>query len=266
MEEEFKMKLEVLISTMNTTDFLELITKMNIKTDAIFINQSNEFEHSEINFNDHSIKVFTFPEKGIGLSRNNALMRAQGDICLLADDDVILDSNYYEVIKKSYEDNPDADVILFNVPSLNKKRPTVNIKQVQKINHLNYMKYGAVNITFRTEKIQNKAIYFSLAFGGGAKYSAGEDTLFLHECLKKKLKILALPDVIGVVEQKDSTWFEGYNSKYFFDKGVFFSHLSKKTAYFLSLQFLIRKHKLYKDQTSFKTAFKKILEGIKNES
>ncbi|WP_214891639.1 glycosyltransferase family A protein [Exiguobacterium sp. s142] len=259
------MKLEVLISTMYQTGFSKLIRKMKIKSDAIFINQSDSFEYSCINNNNNNIKIFTFPERGIGLSRNNALMRAEGDICLLADDDVILDENYYEIIIKAYEEHPEADVILFNVPSLNHKRPTVDIKKKQKIHHLNYMKYGAVNITFRTKKIQDRAIYFSLAFGGGAKYSAGEDTLFLHNCLEKKLKIVALPKIIGWVEQKDSTWFEGYNKKYFFDKGIFFSHLSKRNAYLLALQFLIRKHKLYKDQISFNDAFKKIIEGIKNE-
>ena len=36
-------------------------------------------------------------------------------------------------------------------------------------------------------------ITFSLLFGGGAKYSNGEDSLFLKDCLKYGLVVYAVP-------------------------------------------------------------------------
>ncbi len=55
-------------------------------------------------------------------------------------------------------------------------------------------------------------------------YSWGEDTLFLKELIEKGLKLYKSPIRIASVDMSDSTWFKGYNEKYFKDKG----HLSKQ--------------------------------------
>ena len=43
----------------------------------------------------------------------NALMRADADICLFADDDMVYEDNYVEIIENAFRDNPYADVIVF---------------------------------------------------------------------------------------------------------------------------------------------------------
>lgn len=63
-------------------------------------------------------------------------------------------------------------------------------------------------------------ISFSLLFGGGAKYSSGEDSLFLQECFRAGLHVYCSPIKIADVQQEVSSWFEGYTDKYFFDTGV----------------------------------------------
>ena len=66
-------------------------------------------------------------------------------------------------------------------------------------------------------------------FGGGAKYSAGEDSIFLKSCLDNGLKIYAVPYALAFLnDDRPSTWFNGYTDKYFFDKGVLYSCLYKK--------------------------------------
>lgn len=256
------MKIEVLISTMNQKD-MKLIQKMNIKTDALIVNQSNHIDYEEINLKNNIIRMFTFNEKGIGRSRNNALMRATGDICLLADDDMVYEDNYIESVLDAFKRNPKADLILFNVPSNNTERPTANIFKNSRINYFNFMRYGAVNIAFRKYSILKANVYFSLLFGGGSVFSAGEDSLFLYECLKKGLLIYSDTAKIATVFQDTSTWFNGYNEKYFFDKGVFFTALSRNKATILMLQFLIRKYSLYKDSISPLDAYKRMVEGMK---
>lgn len=49
---------------------------------------------------------------------------------------------------------------------------------------------------------------------------AEEDTLFLKELIEKGLKLYKSPIRIASVDMSDSTWFKGYNEKYFKDKGA----------------------------------------------
>src|SRR5690625_6873364 len=53
------------------------------QTDAIVVNQSNKNEITEFSYRNKKVKYISFNERGVGLSRNNALMRASGDICLM---------------------------------------------------------------------------------------------------------------------------------------------------------------------------------------
>lgn len=122
------MNLQVLVSTMNHKDIFNLLEKMNINSDAIIINQCDNHNYEKLNYKEHIIHLYSFAERGIGLSRNNALMRATADICLFGDDDVTYVNDYSDIIIKEYKDHPDADVIIFNLPSTNPKRSTPKIK------------------------------------------------------------------------------------------------------------------------------------------
>ena len=83
------MTIEVLVATMNQEDDCSLHIDMNIQSDAIIGNQCGRNEIKELEYNGHRIKYLSFAEKGVGLNRNNALMRSTADICVLADDDQI---------------------------------------------------------------------------------------------------------------------------------------------------------------------------------
>lgn len=254
------MDVQVLVSTMYQNNF-SIIEKMNIQSDAIVINQCNKNQYNELRYNGHLIRFLSFNERGVGLSRNNALMRADADICLFADDDVTYLDNYVELIRKSFERLPGADVIIFNVPSTNPNRIYEDITKVKKIRWFNCLKYGAVRMAIRTESIKRKNIYFSLLFGGGARYSAGEDSLFIFECIKRGLKVYGVPVKIGTVSQEDSTWFEGYTDKYFIDKGAFYASLSKRWANLFCLQFVIRHRKMFEKDKNWREALKLMLDG-----
>ena len=51
---------------------------------------------------------------------------------------------------------------------------------------------------------------------------------------------MACKDSIGVVKQEESTWFGGYNAKYYGDRGALFAALYGKMAYVLLFFFEIR--------------------------
>ena len=64
---------------MNQVDF-SLIDKMNIKGNALIINQCQVNQYHEIADEKRTVKFYSFNERGVGLSRNNALMRASSNI------------------------------------------------------------------------------------------------------------------------------------------------------------------------------------------
>lgn len=256
------MHIEVLVSTMHQKNN-DLINKMNLKTDAIIINQTDNSDYSEVLLNEHKVRIFSFNERGVGLSRNSALMRSEADICVLADDDMVFCDGYEETVKRAFLENPKADLIIFNLiedsESFNRKNETV-----KKVGILNYMNYGAARIAFKRKSVTYNGISFNLNFGGGTTHLSGEDTLFLRECLRKDLNIVAIPQALATLnDERVSTWFKGFDEKYFFDKGVLlaFAHpvLALPFAFYLALR-----HKNFKGNNfGVSVAFKEIYKGIK---
>ena len=71
------MRLQLLISTVNE-DLETLAQRMNLQADAIVVNQCDRNEYREYGYEGHRIRCYSFAERGVGLSRNNCLMRADG--------------------------------------------------------------------------------------------------------------------------------------------------------------------------------------------
>ena len=256
------MNLQVLVSTMNQKDIFNLLEKMNINSDAIIINQCDNHNYEKLNYKEHIINFYSFAERGIGLSRNNALMRATADICLFADDDVTYVDDYKDIILNAFKKKPEADMILFNVPSTNSERPTYRISSEHRVRLYNCLRYGAVNIAVKTEIIRQKNIYFSLLFGGGAKYSSGEDSLFIADCIRRGVKVYTNPTIIGYVSQEKSSWFDGYTDKYFIDKGALYEAMTPTYSKLMSLQFCLRHRNMFKKDKKWWEAFNLMLRGI----
>ena len=254
------MKLQVLMSVMNATDH-NIVKNANIRTDAIIINQCDEFKYEEFKYESNEIKFISMAEKGVGLSRNNALMRSSGCILLFVDEDETLVDDYERLILSEFINNPKADMIMFNVPSSNKYNPTYEIKKSHRIHRYNSLRYGATKIAVKSNSIKQANVYFSLLFGGGAKYSSGEDSIFVYDCLRKGLRLHTSTKIIGKVSQKKSTWFNGYDDKYFQDKGIFFWCLSPKFAYVYILQFALM-GRGYRSSRSTMKALRMMLRGV----
>lgn len=227
------MTLQVLVSTMHQKDY-SLLEKMNIQTDAIIVNQCDTNEITEFTFRGHSIKWISLCERGVGLSRNTALMRATADIVLFADDDVVYADNLEGLVVDEFRKNPKRGVIVFNLESQNPERKEAVVKKPYRLRWYNCLKFGSFRIAAKREPVIFNNIFFSLLFGGGAAFSAGEDNLFITQCLKNGLSGWASEQSIGTVKQEDSTWFSGYHSKYYHDRGVLFYKMYGLFAYIVS--------------------------------
>lgn len=255
------MTLQVLIATMHQTDH-SLLKKMNIQSDAIVINQCDRDEIERFTYNSHNILWISLNERGIGLSRNTALMRATADIVLFADEDVRYLDGYQQMIMSAFEKDSDADILLMDLEAVGAVKHRDNPYTSRRIKWYNSMHYGAVHFACRRESLFTKGLSYNLLFGGGAKYSCGEDSIFLAGALKAGLRVCTVPGYIGTVLHGDSTWFQGYTDKYFYDKGVLMGNIFGTMAYPLVFA-LFLKNKSQTKEYGFGKAVKKAFEGIK---
>lgn len=238
------MKIQVLVATMHQKD-KTLIEKMNIQSDAIIGNQCSENYIESFEWNGHKITYLNFAERGLSLNRNNALIRASADICLLADDDMVYDNDYCSTVERVFDEHPDADVIIFNIKEPVPTRAVV--KKTVRVNYFNYLRYGSVRIAFRLNSIRSNAISFNQCFGTGTERGFGEDNLFLTDCLNNKLTIYAVPEhIASLTEERPSTWFDGYDERYLYNKGMLFRAITKRWWRLLCLQDAIRHHREYR--------------------
>lgn len=257
-------KLQVLVATMGQKDFSK-IEEMNIASDVIFANQSEDTKYDEKEFEGHLAKMITTATRGVGCNRNIALEYADGDILLIADDDVKYISGYSDVILKAFGEVPQADALIFNIRTVGKFVERRKNKQIKRVHYLNALNYGAVRIAVKRKKLIAKNIKFTTCFGGGTLYSAGEDSMFIWDMLKKGMKIYTYPVVIAEVDQTTSSWFQGYNSKYFYDKGALYCALTNNwIARFLCIQDLLRHQNLFKESgMAFGQIIEQMNKGIK---
>ncbi len=258
------MNIQVLVAAIEQNDY-SLPQKMNLQTPAIIGNQCDRNSIEVTNYNGNEIKYLNFSERGVGLNRNNALLRADGDILMFADADEVFVDGYSQIVEKAYKELPDADAIIFNITTIGQDVGRRDVKKISKVKLLNALNYGAARLTVKNKSVKRENILFHMQFGGGTPYSSGEDTLFITDLLKHKLKVYVYPANIASVDQGTSTWFNGYNDKYFYDKGALFSALSKKCGLVLCKLLLIKNKRTYfTDKKSYKNGLKLARIGFKN--
>ena len=237
------MTLQVLVAAIDQTDF-SLVKKMNIRTAAIVGNQGSRNAVETTEAEGHTVTYLNFAERGVGLNRNNALMRADADICLLADDDMVYDDDYEAKVLEAFRQYPEADVIFFNLEEENSTR--YRIDSPHKVGRLNFLRYGAARTAFRLDRIRENGIFFNQCFGGGCRYSHGEDSIFFSDCLRKGLRLMAVPVTIGrMTHERASTWLGRYDETYRRDQGALYRQISRRFWRFLCLQDALRKRKRY---------------------
>ena len=186
-------------------------------------------------------------------------MRADGDICLFADDDMRYCDDYVKAVCDAFEMLPDADVIVFN---LIEKNPTRHIIQKpSRVRFYNFLRYGTARVAVRNAAVQKHGIYFNQCFGGGTAHCHGEDNLFLATCLQKGLKVYAVPAFIAeLTEERGSSWNTGYDEKYIRDQGVLYRVMTRRWWKLLCLQDALRHYKSYEGK-SFLAAYRTMLWG-----
>lgn len=261
------MVVETLIAAMNLKDVNEnenLIKNMNVKGKSITINQITKDGIDIFSDINKENRIISFKEKGLSKSRNKAISNSIGDICIIADDDMIYEDNCEEIIKNSYDKYKDADIIAFYVESLNKERPLHKLNE-GKLSFKDTLKLASVQITFKKESFIKKGLKFNEIFGAGARYNCGEENILLSDACKKGMNIYFVNEKIANVLNETSTWWSGiFDENYFKVKGACYYMIDKENYKKLIDDFATRKYDIYKNNFSRQQAIDFMLEG-KNE-
>ena len=255
------MTFQLLVAAMHKNP-IELAKEMHLQSDAIIVSQGEEYAYSEENYEGHTIRYFAMAERGVGLSRNTSLLRAETDIALFSDEDIVYDDGYVQKVLEEFEKHPKADVLLFNVKAMEGRR-TYHNTSFGRVRWFNCGRFPTYSAAVRVGKVHKVGVTFSLLFGGGAPYSNGEDSLFLMNCLKKGLRIYKTPVSIGYERERESTWFKGFNRKFFFDRGVLYAHLYGPLAMLFGFRFVFTKRNVMCREIPWTKAFAILREGIK---
>ena len=261
-------RLEHLISVVGLegSRISDLTHKMNIDADAVICDQCSadgyiEYTYISQNVESHDVRCYIMADRGVGLSRNTVLMHARAELCLFGDDDIVYDDGYLDKVIAEFDAHPEADMLLFNVRQ-SEGRQTYENTGFGRIKWYNYGRYPAYAIGFRRDALLKSGVMFSLLFGGGARYSNGEDSLFLHDALKKKMRIYKTSTVIGKEENRKSTWFNGYTDKFFIDRGILYKYLYGCLAKAFAFRFLLKNQNEMCRDKSLKECYKLMKKGI----
>ena len=184
MSGDENMSVTLLVSALKK-DPDKLIEDMHIASDAVIVDQCDNDSRREIAKDFGKILVIESTDRGVGNNRNLCIDNSFGDIVLFGDDDIVYDDDYAKKVSDEFEKHPEADLITFNVSVCEERRTYVN-EGFKKLSSMNIGRYPAYSIAVKRDVLIDKKVRFSPLFGGGAKYSNGEDSLFLKDAFKRK--------------------------------------------------------------------------------
>lgn len=259
------MKLEVLLSCMRQTD-MSIAERSHIQSDLLIINQSGQNDYKEKKLGMYCCRMISTTERGLSRSRNMALKNAKGDICLICDDDEVLDEGYQEKILNAFKQYPQADLLAFIVSVSEAGYDTKKYRDhVGKLNYFTSLKISSYQIAFKRQAILEKSIMFDESIGSGASTAGGEENIFLHDCLKKGLQLWFVPVHIAYASQEVSQWAHHLFTRTFFeDRGRFTKKLwgGHSFAFAYAFFYAMKKYPRYKHKTTFRIALFAMLKGI----
>jgi len=144
------------------------------------------------------ILVSQIEGRGLSRNRNNGLALADGDIGILADDDVRYCNEYIDRVIAAYKSDKDLDVACFKIatpagePDYKDYCGNAYLLSEDSQHYL-----SSLEITFKLKKIREKKISFDERFGVGSELNIfGEEAVFVFDCIKKGLKVKYLPEYI----------------------------------------------------------------------
>ena len=252
------MKLDVLMSCMHQADG-SIVAASHITGNAVVINQCDREEELEFATETGRVRFLSTKARGLTRSRNMAIAESRADVCLLCDDDEVFVPGYEGKILAAYEALPQADVVIFRM--VNYSCPFGAASRQLKFPQT--MHVSSWQISFRRESLLRTGVRFDELLGAGTGNGAEEELKFLLDCQKAGLRIWYAPVEIASVAQAESTWFEGFDEKFFYNRGATTRYiLGAPLAAAYGLYYVARKKAMYRDTITPAKALGAIFRGM----
>ena len=232
-------KFEILCVTMHQNDFSK-IKEMNVHSNIVYANQADHTSYEEYEFEGHTAKMISTQTRGVGINRNFVLAYASADICLMADDDVQYDGDMEDRVLDEFEKHPDADVIVFHFASNDPNRKPPQYFKTKKWPRFARTPWGTIRIAFRLNSVRKANAWFTALFGGGCIFPSGEDSMWIKDLRRAGLTFYVSKETIGKVSYETSTWFTGYDNKYFYGVGACYAAINRRTSFIKYLYMALR--------------------------
>ena len=214
--------LQLLISTKGKKDFtfLDVMFKNCDLLDYSILIVDQSKSPKDLTAISNNIEYYHIPDNGLSFSRNHAIFKSRLDLCLLCDDDVVFEKNFYEIIVDSFENN-DFDVITYYAKDENgnlfKKYPNFIRHDYKTISYFN-----TFLIAFRREKIITNNIKFDPLFGLGSVFETADEYIFLRNIIENKLNIICCQKIILTHPAESSGQFADKDKNIFARAAIFY--------------------------------------------
>jgi len=136
--------------------------------------------------------------RGLSRNRNNAFNLADGDIGILADDDVRYYATYIDHVIAAYAADRDLGAACFKI-STPEGEPEYKDYYAESylLNDENHHYISTIEITVRLQALRANKLRFDERFGLGSKLNSfGEEAVFIHDCIKAGLKVKYIPEYL----------------------------------------------------------------------
>ena len=241
---------------------------MNLQTDAVIANQASKNTYEETTINGHLIKLITTTSRGLSRNRNVALVHSDqdADILLFADDDLVFEDGYETKVITEFVKHPEAKAIKFNVHDLSNSRciSMNRITEFEKATRRNMSSSGVVGLAIRASSFIQYNFKFNECFGSGTQQNSGEDTILIMQMINSHFPLFRSPVDIAGIDQTESSWFEGYNNKYFESAGAVIGTIFPRLCYLLVIRSAYRFSKREKCEMRFRDILACYYKGIRN--
>lgn len=257
-------RIQVLVTTMHQKDHSKYI-EMNLQTDAVIANQADYESVEETEINNSKVRLVTTKTRGTSKNRNIAISNIfdKAEYIMFSDDDLTFHNDYESIITKEFEKHSDADAIKFNLNCISERKLSMKpIEKFKKATRRQVTSYGVLGLAIKKSVLLGKSLKFNERFGPGTENYCGEDSIFLQKIFKKRINLYISPKYIADIDQSDSSWFEGYNEKFFTVGGMVINECYPILSFALVLRSAIKAYKRGRTDLSLLEIIKCYYRGI----
>lgn len=140
------------------------------------------------------VEVHRHELPGISSNRNNAIDHCSADIVLFADDDLIYHPEYFDNVRRAFEEHPEVDVATFR--SIRHRKPVypADITLLRQPFPKGYS-VSSLEIAFRRSTAGTLRCCTELGLGA-PRLHGGEDEIFLMTAIKRGLRCTFFPYIV----------------------------------------------------------------------